>query len=108
MTRSYETLVFQLFVLLLDEHYIDGHEKLITKDSLRRHLMLDDAEGISSLSNEEIFEHLAHIGYVVPTGRVVVPSGRYVVPAGKVIIIVSPGRLNIIPTGRILSPGKVK
>ncbi|GJV38178.1 hypothetical protein Tco_1410655 [Tanacetum coccineum] len=43
---------------------IDGHEKLITEDSLRRHLKLDDAEGISSLSNEEIFEHLAHMGYV--------------------------------------------
>ncbi|GKA51998.1 putative ribonuclease H-like domain-containing protein [Tanacetum coccineum] len=43
---------------------IDGHEKLITEDSLRRHLKLYDAEGISSLSNEEIFEHLAHMGYV--------------------------------------------
>ncbi|GJW25117.1 hypothetical protein Tco_0038928, partial [Tanacetum coccineum] len=43
--------------------------------------------------------------YVVPTGRVVVPTGRYVVPAGKVIFIVSPGRLNLVPTGRILSPG---
>ncbi|GKB96770.1 putative ribonuclease H-like domain-containing protein, partial [Tanacetum coccineum] len=41
---------------------IDGHEKLITEDSLRRHLKLYDAEGISSLSNEEIFEHLAHMG----------------------------------------------
>ncbi|GJW84827.1 hypothetical protein Tco_0157972 [Tanacetum coccineum] len=41
---------------------IDGHEKLITEDSLRRHLKLDDAEGISSLSNEEIFEQLAHMG----------------------------------------------
>ncbi|GJS04353.1 uncharacterized mitochondrial protein-like protein [Tanacetum coccineum] len=46
--------------------------------------------------------------YVVPTGRVVVPTGRYVVPAGKVIIIVSPSRLNLVPTGRILSPGRVK
>ncbi|GJW68166.1 hypothetical protein Tco_0122590 [Tanacetum coccineum] len=43
--------------------------------------------------------------YVVPTGRVVDSTGRYVVPAGKVIIIVSPGRLNLVPTGRILSPG---
>ncbi|GJW61426.1 hypothetical protein Tco_0110761 [Tanacetum coccineum] len=43
---------------------IDGHEKLITEYSLRIHLKLDDAEGISSLSNEEIFEHLAHMGYV--------------------------------------------
>ncbi|GKF62128.1 putative ribonuclease H-like domain-containing protein, partial [Tanacetum coccineum] len=46
--------------------------------------------------------------YVVPTGRVVVPTDRYVVPAGKVIIIVSPGRLSLVPTGRILSPGRVK
>ncbi|GJW28120.1 zinc finger, CCHC-type containing protein, partial [Tanacetum coccineum] len=43
--------------------------------------------------------------YVVPTGRVVVPTDRYVVPAGKVIIIVSPGRLSLVPTGRVLSPG---
>ncbi|GKB69007.1 hypothetical protein Tco_0930419 [Tanacetum coccineum] len=41
---------------------IDGHEKLITEASLRRHLKLEDAEGISSLSNEEIFEQLAHMG----------------------------------------------
>ncbi|GJZ86062.1 hypothetical protein Tco_0657672 [Tanacetum coccineum] len=46
-----------------------------------------------------------HDWYVVPTGRVVVPTGRYVVPAGKVIIIVSPSRLNLVPTSRILSPG---
>ncbi|GJZ98907.1 hypothetical protein Tco_0671360 [Tanacetum coccineum] len=46
--------------------------------------------------------------YVVPTGRVVVSTGRYVVPAGKVIIIVSPGRLSLVPTGRVLSPGSVK
>ncbi|GJY90109.1 hypothetical protein Tco_0505305 [Tanacetum coccineum] len=46
--------------------------------------------------------------YVVPTGRVLVPTGRYVVPAGKVIIIVSPGRLSLVLTGRVLSPGRVK
>ncbi|GJY39759.1 reverse transcriptase domain-containing protein [Tanacetum coccineum] len=45
--------------------------------------------------------------YVVPTGRIVVPTGRYVVPAGKVIILVSPGRLSLVPTGRVLSPGRV-
>ncbi|GJR11335.1 putative ribonuclease H-like domain-containing protein [Tanacetum coccineum] len=43
--------------------------------------------------------------YVVPTSKVVVPTSRYVVPAGKVIIIVSPGRLSLVPTGRVLSPG---
>ncbi|GJR83380.1 hypothetical protein Tco_0154165 [Tanacetum coccineum] len=46
--------------------------------------------------------------YVVPTGRVVVPAGRYIVPAGKVILIVSTGRLSLVPTGRVLSPGRVK
>ncbi|GKD21183.1 hypothetical protein Tco_1222886 [Tanacetum coccineum] len=46
--------------------------------------------------------------YVVPTGRVVVPTDRYVVFAGKVIIIVSTGRLSLVPTGRVLSPGRVK
>ncbi|GJZ65318.1 hypothetical protein Tco_0622014 [Tanacetum coccineum] len=46
--------------------------------------------------------------YVVPTGRVVVPTSRYVVPASKIIIIVSPGRLSLVPTGRVLSPGRVK
>ncbi|GJR18791.1 hypothetical protein Tco_0967318 [Tanacetum coccineum] len=46
-----------------------------------------------------------HEWYVVPTGRVVVPTGRYVVPAGKVIIIVSTGRLSLVPTSRVLSPG---
>nr|GFB38969.1 hypothetical protein [Tanacetum cinerariifolium] len=44
--------------------------------------------------------------YVVPTGRVVVPD-RYVVPAGNVIIV-SSGRLSLILTGRVLSPGRSK
>ncbi|GJX84897.1 hypothetical protein Tco_0335671 [Tanacetum coccineum] len=43
---------------------IDGHETLIIEASLRRHLKLEDAEGISSLSNEEIFEQLAHMGFI--------------------------------------------
>ncbi|GJX40840.1 hypothetical protein Tco_0255830 [Tanacetum coccineum] len=37
-----------------------------------------------------------------------VSTSRYVVPAGKVIIIVSPGRLSLVPTGRVLSLGRVK
>ncbi|GJZ39667.1 hypothetical protein Tco_0586230, partial [Tanacetum coccineum] len=45
---------------------------------------------------------------IVSTGKVVVPTGRYVVPVGKVIIIVSTGRLSLVPTGKVLSPGRVK
>ncbi|GJZ78667.1 putative ribonuclease H-like domain-containing protein [Tanacetum coccineum] len=56
---------------------IDGHEKLITKDSLRRHLKFDDAEGISSLSNEEIFEHLAHMGYVTNSESLTFFKGHF-------------------------------
>ncbi|GJY70692.1 hypothetical protein Tco_0474395 [Tanacetum coccineum] len=46
--------------------------------------------------------------YIVPASRVVVPTGRYIVPAGKVIIIISTSRLCLVPTGRVLSPGRVK
>nr|GEW96227.1 hypothetical protein [Tanacetum cinerariifolium] len=41
--------------------------------------------------------------YVVPTGRVVVHTGMYVVSAGNVIVV-STGRLSVIPTSRVLSP----
>ncbi|GKD62651.1 hypothetical protein Tco_1300160, partial [Tanacetum coccineum] len=41
---------------------IDGRIKTITEASLRRHLKLEDADGISSLPNTEIFEQLALMG----------------------------------------------
>ncbi|GJY59509.1 hypothetical protein Tco_0459401 [Tanacetum coccineum] len=42
---------------------IDGQLKTITEASLRRHLKLEDDDGISSLPNTEIFEQLALMGY---------------------------------------------
>ncbi|GJT06105.1 putative ribonuclease H-like domain-containing protein [Tanacetum coccineum] len=42
---------------------IDGHSLTITKASLRRHLKLDDHDGITSIPNSEIFEQLALMGY---------------------------------------------
>ncbi|GJV30480.1 hypothetical protein Tco_1386928 [Tanacetum coccineum] len=45
---------------------IDGQLKTITKASLRRHLKLEDADGISSLPNTEIFEQLALMGGHTP------------------------------------------
>ncbi|GKE63105.1 hypothetical protein Tco_1513472 [Tanacetum coccineum] len=56
---------------------IYGHEKLINEDSLRRHLKLDDAEGISSLSNEEIFVHLAHMRYVTNSESLTFFKGHF-------------------------------
>ncbi|GKB42620.1 putative ribonuclease H-like domain-containing protein, partial [Tanacetum coccineum] len=42
---------------------IDGHVKTITEASLRRHLKLEDNDGVTSLPNLEIFEQLALMGY---------------------------------------------
>ncbi|GJX83373.1 putative ribonuclease H-like domain-containing protein [Tanacetum coccineum] len=44
---------------------IDGQLKTITEASLRRHLKLEDADGISSLPNVEIFEQLAFMSILV-------------------------------------------
>ncbi|GJW07118.1 hypothetical protein Tco_1569541, partial [Tanacetum coccineum] len=43
---------------------VDGQTIAITEASVRRHLQLADADGISSLPNTEIFEQLTLIGYV--------------------------------------------
>ncbi|GJW87057.1 putative ribonuclease H-like domain-containing protein [Tanacetum coccineum] len=41
---------------------IDGRVKSVTKASIRRHLKLEDSDGISTLPNTEIFERLALMG----------------------------------------------
>ncbi|GJV81596.1 ribonuclease H-like domain, reverse transcriptase, RNA-dependent DNA polymerase [Tanacetum coccineum] len=41
---------------------IDGKVKIVTKASIRRHLKLEDSNGISNLSTTEIFEQLALMG----------------------------------------------
>ncbi|GJS40648.1 putative ribonuclease H-like domain-containing protein [Tanacetum coccineum] len=45
---------------------IDGQLNTITEASLRRHLNLEDVDGISSLPNTEIFEQLALMGVPTP------------------------------------------
>ncbi|GKC70305.1 hypothetical protein Tco_1116188 [Tanacetum coccineum] len=41
---------------------IDGRVKSVTEASIRRHLKLEDSNGISTLPNTEIFEQLALMG----------------------------------------------
>ncbi|GJU93514.1 hypothetical protein Tco_1318270 [Tanacetum coccineum] len=41
---------------------IDGRVKTITEASIRRHLKLEDSDGISTLPTTEIFEQLEHMG----------------------------------------------
>ncbi|GJT73557.1 hypothetical protein Tco_1032843 [Tanacetum coccineum] len=43
---------------------VDGQTIAITEASVRRHLQLADADGISSLPNTEIFDQLTLMGYV--------------------------------------------
>nr|GFB06847.1 hypothetical protein [Tanacetum cinerariifolium] len=45
---------------------IDRKKVVITKDTTRQALRLNDADGVDCLSNEEIFAELAHMGYEKP------------------------------------------
>nr|GEX86135.1 hypothetical protein [Tanacetum cinerariifolium] len=56
---------------------IDGRIKTITEVSIRRHLKLEDSEGISSLPNNEIFEQLALIGCVSDSDRLTYNKGHF-------------------------------
>ncbi|GKC85202.1 hypothetical protein Tco_1140919 [Tanacetum coccineum] len=50
---------------------IDGKVKVVSEASIRRHLKLEDYDGISTLPTSEIFEQLALIGY----GRILQGKG---------------------------------
>ncbi|GJT17313.1 hypothetical protein Tco_0876019 [Tanacetum coccineum] len=56
---------------------IDGQLKTITEASLRRHLKLEDADGISSLPNFEIFEQLALMGYASDSNKLTFQKGYF-------------------------------
>nr|GEW72382.1 reverse transcriptase domain-containing protein [Tanacetum cinerariifolium] len=48
---------------------IDKKKVIITKDTIRQALRLDDADGIDYLPNEEIFAELARMGYEKPSTK---------------------------------------
>nr|GEZ39540.1 poly [ADP-ribose] polymerase 1 [Tanacetum cinerariifolium] len=49
---------------------VDGKPRTISESSLRRHLKLNDEEGISSLLDAELFENLSVMGYnILPSQR---------------------------------------
>ncbi|GJV51335.1 putative ribonuclease H-like domain-containing protein [Tanacetum coccineum] len=56
---------------------IDGQVKTITEASLRRHLKLEDTDGITTLPNTEIFEQLALMGYVSDSARLTFQKGHF-------------------------------
>ncbi|GJT67623.1 hypothetical protein Tco_1019103 [Tanacetum coccineum] len=56
---------------------IDGHSLTITEGSLRRHLKLDDQDGLSSIPNSEIFEQLALMGYHTDSNKLTFQKGAF-------------------------------
>ncbi|GJU85359.1 putative ribonuclease H-like domain-containing protein [Tanacetum coccineum] len=56
---------------------IDGQSKNITESSLRRHLKLEDHEGITSIPNSEIFELLALMGYQPDSDKLTFQKGVF-------------------------------
>nr|GEX17816.1 hypothetical protein [Tanacetum cinerariifolium] len=48
---------------------IDRKKVIITEDTIRQNLRLDDANGIDCLPNEEIFAELARMGYEKPSTK---------------------------------------
>ncbi|GKA29487.1 hypothetical protein Tco_0715732 [Tanacetum coccineum] len=56
---------------------IDGKIKTITEASIRRHLKLEDSDGINTLPNTEIFVQLALIGYVSNSDRLTFQKGHF-------------------------------
>ncbi|GJS72911.1 hypothetical protein Tco_0705752 [Tanacetum coccineum] len=56
---------------------IDGRDKIITKASIRRHLKLQDSEGLTSLPNAEIFKQLTRIGYATTSDSLTFQKGHF-------------------------------
>ncbi|GJS58892.1 hypothetical protein Tco_0653676 [Tanacetum coccineum] len=49
---------------------INGKQRTISESSIRRHLKLNDEEGISTLPDNELFENLSLMGYnILPNQR---------------------------------------
>ncbi|GJT06405.1 hypothetical protein Tco_0840867 [Tanacetum coccineum] len=83
-----------------------GGTTLVEVILVKGHGITNYSESFACFDPQLLVEHFNPVDdNTVPTGRVVVPAGRYIVPAGKVILIVSTGRLSLVPTGRVLSPG---
>ncbi|GKC93079.1 hypothetical protein Tco_1158521, partial [Tanacetum coccineum] len=56
---------------------IDGYSLSFTEGYLRRHLKLDDQDGITSIPNSEIFEQLALMGYHTDSDKLTFQKGAF-------------------------------
>ncbi|GKD54068.1 putative ribonuclease H-like domain-containing protein, partial [Tanacetum coccineum] len=56
---------------------VDGTKFTITEASVRRHLQLADADGVSILPNTEIFDQLTLMGYVLTDDKLTFQKGKF-------------------------------
>ncbi|GJV89800.1 hypothetical protein Tco_1533738 [Tanacetum coccineum] len=56
---------------------IDGKVKTVSEASIRRHLKLEDSDGISNLPTTEIFKQLALMGYVSNSDKLTFQKGQF-------------------------------
>ncbi|GJY89624.1 hypothetical protein Tco_0504820, partial [Tanacetum coccineum] len=56
---------------------VDGHSFSITEGSIRRHLKLDDQDGLISLPTSEIFAQLALMGYATDSDKLTFQKGAF-------------------------------
>ncbi|GJT22267.1 putative ribonuclease H-like domain-containing protein [Tanacetum coccineum] len=56
---------------------IDGRFKTITEASVRKHLKLEDSNGIPTLPNAEFFEQLSLMGYASDSDKLTFQKGRF-------------------------------
>ncbi|GJX90930.1 hypothetical protein Tco_0344256 [Tanacetum coccineum] len=56
---------------------IDGKVKVVSEASIRRHLKLEDSDGISTLTTSEFFEQLALMGYVSNSNNLKFQKGDF-------------------------------
>ncbi|GJV34338.1 hypothetical protein Tco_1394738 [Tanacetum coccineum] len=71
---------------------VDGQTIAITKASVRRHLQLADADGISSLSNTKIFDQLTLMGYVSNDDKLTFQKGVHIPLFDTMLIHDQPGQ----------------
>ncbi|GJZ74953.1 hypothetical protein Tco_0639418 [Tanacetum coccineum] len=95
---------------------IDGQVKTITEASLRRHLKLEDSDGITSLPNTEIFEQLALMladkatftSVDVDAGGAATTDIGLDAGQGSGTIHKTPTRLNDAPLSGVNTPGSAE
>ncbi|GJS86290.1 hypothetical protein Tco_0752831 [Tanacetum coccineum] len=57
---------------------VNGKQRTVSESSIRRHLKLNDEEGISTLPDNELFENLSLMGYnILPNQRFSFQKGQF-------------------------------